>query len=225
MGRINWGSIREETEMLEIRWHARGGQGVKTASQALAQAAFAEGFYIRAFPEYGPERSGAPVKAFNRIAGERIKVQCGIYKPDIVVVVDDSLLDSENVDVTEGLRADGVLLVNTRLSTEEVRAKTGFAGQILVLEADRIAKGEGCGFANVPLLGALARVLDLPLTTVQEEMKAVLGKKLSDKVIQANLACLAAGYEAVGEVRSGFSLAREKEREKEKERKGVHAGA
>ena len=210
--------------MLEIRWHARGGQGAKTASQALALAALAEGFYVQAFPEYGPERSGAPMKAFNRIAGERIKIHYNIYNPDIVVVVDDSLLDSESVDVTEGLRPDGVLLVNTRLSAEEVRKKTGFTGQVLTLDADRIAKEKGCRFANVPLLGALARVIDLPLERLQEEIKGLLGKKFAEKVVQANLDCLAAGYEALGEVQPAFPLAEER-KEKERERKGVHAGA
>lgn len=204
--------------MLEIRWHARGGQGVKTTSQVLAQAALAMGTYVQAFPEYGPERSGAPMKVFNRISGEQIKIHCNIYNPDIVVVVDDSLLGAENVDVTEGLRPDGVLLVNTRMSAEEVRAKTGFPGQIIVIDADKLAQETGCGFANVPLLGALARIIALPLEAVQREMGGLLGKKFSEKVVQANLAAIEAGYNSIShDFHLPFSLEAEIAK-----REGVH---
>ena len=99
------------SNMIEIRWHGRGGQGAKTASLLLADAAFNTGKYIQGFPEYGPERMGAPITAYNRISDEPITIHSNIYYPDYVVVVDDTLLES--VDVTSGLKEDGAILINT----------------------------------------------------------------------------------------------------------------
>jgi pyruvate ferredoxin oxidoreductase gamma subunit len=99
--------------MIEIRWHGRGGQGAKTVSQLLAGAALRHGHYVQAFPEYGPERSGAPVKAFNRLDTKEIRLHCSIYEPDIVVVLDPTLLSAKEARVTEGLKRHGILLVNT----------------------------------------------------------------------------------------------------------------
>jgi pyruvate ferredoxin oxidoreductase gamma subunit len=179
--------------MLEIRWHARGGQGAKTASQLLALAALAQGNYVQAFPEYGPERSGAPMKAFNRIDDKKVRIHYNIYEPDVVVVIDDSLLDSENVDVTEGLKPEGILLVNTKASPEEVRRKTGFTGKILTIDADGIAEEAGTRYPNVPALGALARAIDFPLEPLIVELEKLIGKK-APKVLQANLSALKEGY-------------------------------
>lgn len=183
--------------MLEIRWHARGGQGAKTASQILAQAALAQGNYVQAFPEYGPERSGAPMKAFNRIDDRKIRIHYNVYKPDVVVVIDDSLLDSQNV--AEGLKPEGVLLVNTKASPQEVREKTGFTGRILTIDASGIAEETGARYPNVPALGALARAIDFPLELVITEMRDLLGHKFSEKVVQANLAALEEGYKGISE--------------------------
>ncbi|MCR4404050.1 MAG: 2-oxoacid:acceptor oxidoreductase family protein [Candidatus Acetothermia bacterium] len=181
--------------MLEIRWHARGGQGAKTVSQLLALAALARGNYVQAFPEYGPERSGAPVKAFNRIDDKKIRVHYNIYEPDVVVVVDDSLLNSETVKVTEGLKPEGILLVNTKISPAEVRRKTNFKGKIFTIDAEKIAESSGVGYANIPTLGALARAVDFPLEPLAEELKKMLGKKAPPEKVQANLAALQEGYE------------------------------
>lgn len=185
--------------MLEIRWHARGGQGAKTASQVLALAALAQGNFVQAFPEYGPERSGAPMKAFNRIDDKKVRIHYNVYEPDVVVVIDDSLLDSESVDVTEGLKPEGILLVNTVASPEEVRKKTGFAGKILTIDADRIAEETGAHYPNVPALGALARATDFPLEPLQREMRNLLGHKFSEKIVQANIAALERGYNENGQ--------------------------
>ena len=105
--------------MTEIRWHGRGGQGAKTASQLLADAAFMAGRYVQSFPEYGPERSGAPITAYNRISDERCSVHSNIYEPDYVAVVDETLLKS--VDVTSGLKEDGAVIINSEKSPEELK--------------------------------------------------------------------------------------------------------
>ena len=99
------------SNLTEIRWHGRGGQGAKTASLLLADVAFNTGKYVQGFPEYGPERMGAPITAYNRISEDQIRVHSNIYYPDYVVVVDESLLDS--VDVTKGLKEDGAIVINT----------------------------------------------------------------------------------------------------------------
>ena len=105
--------------MIEIRWHGRGGQGAKTASQLLADAAFMDGKYIQSFPEYGPERSGAPITAYNRISDERCSIHSNIYEPDYVVVVDETLLES--VDVTAGLKKEGAIVINSSRNASELR--------------------------------------------------------------------------------------------------------
>ena len=105
--------------LVEIRWHGRGGQGAKTASLLLADAAFNTGKYIQGFPEYGPERMGAPITAYNRISNKPITIHSNIYYPDFVVVVDDTLLES--VDVTSGLKEDGGIIINTTKSSEEIK--------------------------------------------------------------------------------------------------------
>ena len=109
-------------DLIEIRWHGRGGQGAKTASLLLADAAFNTGKYIQGFPEYGPERMGAPITAYNRISNTPIRVHSNIYEPDFVVVVDDTLLDS--VPVTAGLKTDGAIVINTKQDDETLKEKT-----------------------------------------------------------------------------------------------------
>ena len=109
------------SNLTEIRWHGRGGQGAKTAALLLADVAFQTGKYGQGFPEYGPERMGAPITAYNRISDKAIRVHSNIYDPQYVVVVDESLLDA--VDVTKGLKKDGAILINTQLSKEEIHPK------------------------------------------------------------------------------------------------------
>lgn len=180
--------------MIEIRWHGRGGQGAKTVSQLLAGAALRRGRYVQAFPEYGPERSGAPVKAFTRLDTKEIRVHCSVYEPDIVVVLDPTLLHAKEVRVTEGLKRHGILLVNTPHNTEEIRRQTGFAGRIVTLDADALARSVGARFSNVVMLGALARLLgDISLEDLEHEFAQAFG----EKALATNIAALHAGFEAV----------------------------
>lgn len=145
-------------KLTEIRWHGRGGQGAKTASLLLADAAFNTGLYVQGFPEYGPERMGAPITAYNRISDERITVHSNIYEPDYVVVVDDSLIKS--VPVTAGLKETGAIIVNTTKSPEEVRETLGgYKGKICTIDARSISIDcLGTYFPNTPMLAAVIKV-------------------------------------------------------------------
>jgi len=144
--------------VLEIRWHGRGGQGAKTASLLLAEVAFETGKHIQGFPEYGPERMGAPITAYNRISEERITVHSNIYEPDFVVVVDDTLLDV--VDVTSGLSAEGGILINTQLKEEEIMSKLkGYTGKVVLVDARTISlETIGKYFPNTPMLAAVVKM-------------------------------------------------------------------
>lgn len=148
-------------KMVEIRWHGRGGQGAKTASLLLADAAFNTGKYVQGFPEYGPERMGAPITAYNRISDERCTVHSNIYDPDYVVVVDPTLLSA--VDVTKGLKEDGAIIINSEKSPEELRSQLkGYKGKVCTVSADKISEEElGRIFPNTPMLGAVVKVSGL----------------------------------------------------------------
>ncbi|MGM9631294.1 2-oxoacid:acceptor oxidoreductase family protein [Butyricicoccus sp.] len=143
---------------VEIRWHGRGGQGAKTACLLLADAAFSSGKYVQGFPEYGPERMGAPITAYNRISDERCTVHSNIYDPDYVVVVDESLI--ETVDVTKGLNPEGAIIVNTPKSPAEVRKELGdYPGRVCTIDARRISEEIlGKNFPNTPMLAAAVKV-------------------------------------------------------------------
>ncbi|MFW9911475.1 MAG: 2-oxoacid:acceptor oxidoreductase family protein [Candidatus Thorarchaeota archaeon] len=141
----------------EFRWHGRGGQGVVTSNQMLGKAALAEGNYIQAFPEFGPERTGAPVRAFLRISKKPIQVYAQVYAPDIVVCIDPTLLDV--VNPSEGLKKDGTLVLNTTLSPDEVREKYGFkGGKVVAVDATSIAMEIlGRPFYNMPTMAAAVK--------------------------------------------------------------------
>ena len=145
-------------DLIEIRWHGRGGQGAKTASLLLADAAFNTGKFIQGFPEYGPERMGAPITAFNRISDEPITIHSNIYEPDFVVVVDDTLL--ENVDVTSGLKKDGAIVINTKKKEKDLRKLlNNYEGTICTLDARKISvETIGRYFPNTPMLAAIIKV-------------------------------------------------------------------
>lgn len=156
--------------MLEIRWHGRGGQGAVTSVELLALSAIGEGRFAQGFPSFGPERRGAPVAAFNRVDEKQIKIRSGIYNPDVVVVLDESLIAM--VDVAEGLKRTGTLIVNTTRNLEELRANITFAGRIAVCDATGIAWKElGVPITNTTMLGAVVRMsnavklesLDIPI--------------------------------------------------------------
>lgn len=145
-------------DLIEIRWHGRGGQGAKTASLLLADAAFNTGKYIQGFPEYGPERMGAPITAYNRISNTPIKIHSNIYYPDYVAVVDDSLLES--VDVTSGLKSEGAIIINTTKPDDYIKSHlNGYKGDIYTIDARKISMAcLGKYFPNVPMLAAVVKV-------------------------------------------------------------------
>lgn len=145
-------------EAVEIRWHGRGGQGAKTACLLLADVAFSSGKHVQGFPEYGPERMGAPITAYNRITDEHCKVHSNIYTPDYVVVVDETLLKS--VDVTKGLKDSGALIINSTKTPEEIRPLLkGYKGRVCVVDAEKISMETlGKNFPNTPMLAAVVKV-------------------------------------------------------------------
>jgi pyruvate ferredoxin oxidoreductase gamma subunit len=146
------------SNLIEIRWHGRGGQGAKTASLLLADTAFNTGKYIQGFPEYGPERMGAPITAYNRISDEPITVHSNIYYPDYVVVVDDTLLDT--VDVTAGLKQEGAIVINTTKDKDTIMSKLkGYNGAVYKIDARKISiETLGKYFPNTPMLAAIVKV-------------------------------------------------------------------
>ena len=146
------------SNLIEIRWHGRGGQGAKTASLLLADAAFNTGKYIQGFPEYGPERMGAPITAYNRISDTPITIHSNIYDPDYVVVVDDTLLES--VDVTAGLKEDGAIVINTTKSADYLKSVLkGYKGNIYTIDARKVSmEALGKYFPNTPMLAAIVKV-------------------------------------------------------------------
>ncbi len=181
--------------MKEIRWHGRGGQGAKTASQLLADINLKEGKHVQSFPEYGPERSGAPIKAYNRVSDETIKIHSGVYEPEIAVVIDPTLLEA--ADPTEGLSEDGTLLVNTPKDPKEIEEDTGFSGEIITFNATELAEEAGSGYANIPVLGALAKLIGTDLETAVSEVEKSLSKKLPPEVVDSNIEAMKSGYNAI----------------------------
>ncbi len=181
------------SNMIEIRWHGRGGQGAKTASLLLADAAFNTGKYIQGFPEYGPERMGAPITAYNRISDEPITIHSNIYYPDYVVVVDDTLLES--VDVTAGLKEDGAILINTTKPAEVLRKELkGYKGDVYTLDARKISlETLGRYFPNTPMLAGIVKVSGI-MTDEEliEDMKESFKHKFAKKpeVIDGNMKAL-----------------------------------
>lgn len=165
-------------EIFEIRWHGRGGQGAKTAALLFGDAACSTGKYLQAFPEYGPERMGAPVVSFNRISARPIRTHGPITSPDIVVVLDTSLI--EQVDVTAGLDTEnGIILVNTSKSPEEIKEKLKFPGKVYTVDASQISLDTiGRDIPNTPLIGALIRISKI---LVLEEVVSDLRRKLEAK--------------------------------------------
>ena len=181
------------SNMIEIRWHGRGGQGAKTASLLLADAAFNTGKYIQGFPEYGPERMGAPITAYNRISDEPITIHSNIYYPDYVVVVDDTLLES--VDVTSGLKEDGAILINTTKPAEVLRKELkGYKGDVYTLDARKISlETLGRYFPNTPMLAGIVKISKIMTDDeLIEDMKGSFKHKFAKKpeVIDGNMKAL-----------------------------------
>ena len=179
--------------LIEIRWHGRGGQGAKTASLLLADAAFNTGKYIQGFPEYGPERMGAPITAYNRISDKPITIHSNIYEPNYVVVVDDTLLES--VPVTAGLKKEGAIVINTTKSPEYLKEKlNGYSGSIYTIDARKVSEETlGRYFPNTPMLAAIVKVTGIMSDEAfLEDMKGSFKHKFAKKpeVIEGNIKAL-----------------------------------
>ena len=176
--------------VVEIRWHARGGQGAKTASELLAEAAFNTGKYVQGFPEYGPERMGAPITAFNRISDKKIRTHSNIYEPDFAVVLDESLI--ECVDLTAGLKESGAIVVNTSKSPDEIRSMLGgYKGKVCTIDARAISVDcIGRYFPNTPMLAAIVKVSGImDDQTFINDMETSLRNKFATKpqVVEGNM--------------------------------------
>lgn len=180
-------------KILEVRWHGRGGQGAWTASELLARAAIAEGKHIQSFPEFGPERMGAPVTAFTRISTEPIKIHCAVYNPDVVAVLDPTLL--KTVKVANGLNEEGgSIIVNTKNSPEETRKLLGTdKGKVWTVQASEISlKTLGMPITNTAMLGAVARVTGIvSLETVEKMIKG----RFKPEVAEKNFAVVKEAYQ------------------------------
>ncbi len=186
---------------IEIRWHGRGGQGAKTAALLFGEAVMSTGRYFQAFPEYGPERMGAPVQAFNRISTEEITLHCAIEEPDVVVVLDASLLESQ--PIKKGLKEDGILIVNTTLAPQVIRKKLNLlpTQKVFTVDASLISTEIlGKNLPNTPMLGVLVKVLKvMKLEELVKYTKKRLGKKFRKEVVELNLKCIKEAYNRVVE--------------------------
>ncbi len=190
-------------DLIEIRWHGRGGQGAKTASLLLADAAFNTGKYIQGFPEYGPERMGAPITAYNRISTSPITIHSNIYYPDYVVVVDDTLLES--VDVTAGLKETGAIVINTTKSADYLKkVLKGYSGSIYTIDARKVSMETlGKYFPNTPMLAAIVKVSKI--MTDEEfinDMKGSFKHKFAKKpeVIDGNMKAIEMALKEVNKI-------------------------
>ena len=189
-------------KIMEIRWHGRGGQGDKTAALLLADAAFNTGKYVQGFPEYGPERMGAPITAYNRISSERSTVHSNIYNPDYVVVVDETLISS--VDVTAGLKETGAIIINSEKTPAKLRSHLkGYKGRVYSIDAGKISVEElGKNFPNTPMLAAIVKVSgvvepDEFVKDMEDSFKHKFASK--PQVIEGNMRALKRSMEEVQE--------------------------
>lgn len=185
------------TDMIEIRWHGRGGQGAKTVAEFLALVALNEGKYSQGFPEYGPERSGAPLKGYTRISSGPIKMHSAIYKPDIVLVLDPSLLES--IDVCEGLKEGGLVIINTTRTGDDLRKQFPVleGKKLWTLDADQISTDEiGRAMPNMPLLGALVKAAEVvKLESVTADIQKEFSRKFSPRVVEGNIRAIERAYQ------------------------------
>jgi pyruvate ferredoxin oxidoreductase gamma subunit len=185
-------------KVTEIRWHGRGGQGVVTAAKLLAESALEQDKYFQAMPEYGAERMGAPIQAFTRLSSEPISLHCNITNPNIVMVLDQTLLGV--INVADGLTDDGVILVNTNCDPKKVRGDLKLTkGKVFTVNATQIAlETIGKPIPNTPMLGALIKATGIiSLDNVLEHLKKSFGKKFAQEIIDANINAVKRAYEEV----------------------------
>jgi len=186
--------------MIEIRWHGRGGQGAKTAALLLADIGFSAGLNVQGFPEYGPERMGAPITAYNRLNEDEIRCHSNIYKPDMIVVVDETLL--KTVNVTDGLKPGGKILINTSRHPSEIMQSIGeIEAEIHVIDAIDISKRNiGRSLPNTPLLSAVVRLSGI---MDKDDALAAMGEAFEEKfssktqVIEGNMKAATEAWNSV----------------------------
>ncbi len=185
--------------MFEIRIHGRGGQGAKSASQLIVEAALDQGKQIQAFPEYGPERTGAPMKTYARISDTPIATYEPVLEPDTVLVIDPTLIGQ--VDVTQGLRKDSILIVNTVESPAGIRKKTGFSGRIYTIDATGISIDLlGRNVPNTPMIGALIKATGIiEMKYIEKRVEGMFLKKIGIEKTQANINAIKRAYDEVKE--------------------------
>lgn len=185
-------------DLTEIRWHARGGQGAKTASQLLAGAALDEDMHIQAFSEYGPERMGAPIQSFTRISSKPITIHCHVLEPDVVVVLDPTLIGT--VDIAAGLTENGSMIINTHRTPAEIREKLGLkGGKVYTVDATKISLDcMGRPIPNTPMIGALIKVTGfIKIENLIKGLEKKFSKKFKDKIVQGNIQAVKKAYEEV----------------------------
>lgn len=186
------------SKLLEIRWHGRGGQGAVTAAKLVAEAALGQQMFFQAFPEYGPERMGAPIQAFTRLSKEPISIHCNVENPSVVVVLDPTLLGA--IDVTEGTPKNAKILVNTADSPALVRKKMKLADRkVFTVNATQIAiETLGKPIPNTPMVGALLKATGaLTLDDVLGHVRSSFGKKFSQEIIDGNVKAVERAYNEV----------------------------
>lgn len=188
-------------ETMEIRWHGRGGQGTVTAAKVLADACLSGGRHVQAFPEYGPERAGAPLRAYNRISERPLRMHCPVVNPKVVAVVDASLLDA--IDAADGTTDDAIFVINTGKDPKEIRAKLKAkpSQKVFTVDATKIAiETIGRPLPNSAMLGAVNRATGIvDMNLLLEDIKGSFGKKFAQKIIDANLSAARRGFEEVRE--------------------------
>ena len=190
--------MAQKEEMIQMRWHSRGGQGAKTACDFFTQVAISEGKYSQAFPEYGPERSGAPMRSYTRISSEPIKLHCAVYTPDAIIVLDPTLIGM--VNVWEGLSEGGTIAINTKLSPQEARKEFNVqGGKVFTIDATRIALDElGRNIPNMPMVGALVKATGLvQLDHVIEGLRKTFSAKFGKEVVEKNVRAINRAYKEV----------------------------
>lgn len=186
------------SQVVEIRWHGRGGQGAVTAAKLVAETALVQDKYFQASPEYGPERMGAPIQAFTRISDAPIRIHSNVTNPDIVVVLDPTLMTV--VNVTEGLKKNGCLIINTEEDAARVKAKYNLDGvNVFTVNASKIAvETIGKAIPNTPMLGALIKATGImDLEKLVEHIKKSFGKKFSQEIVDGNIAAVTRAYQEV----------------------------
>ena len=183
----------EAKSLVEIRWHGRGGQGAVTSAELMAQAAISEGKYAQAFPSFGPERRGAPVQAFNRVdSQEPIRIRADVTEPDVVVVLDPGLLSI--VNVTLGLKENGMVVINTKKTAGQIRSEFGIRHRVATINATMIAREQlGVPIVNTTMLGALIKTTGV---VKKESIHAPLEKRFG-RLGERNIKAMEMAYEKV----------------------------